>query len=85
MININFVNRILIIADNASGPGPRPSALVISGSPRFSTPIKFFKPSNSRADFLADVLANLFGDFGINTSSNLVIDPVPSPTLGLFL
>ncbi len=96
MIDIDFVNLIFIIADNVSGSGelgnpyssasgalgsPRPSASVVSNSPHSSAPIESSKPNNSMADFLANVLANPFGDFGIDTSFDLVVDPVLSPTV----
>lgn len=110
MIEIGFVNLILIIADNTSSsrepgnsylsilgvpgsprsfapvtPGsPCPSTLVMSDSPRLSAPVKSFNPNNSMTDFLANVLANHFGDFSINASSNLVVDPTPSLAMSFF-
>ncbi len=70
MINIGFVNLIMIIADNASGSGelsnpypftsgvlgsPRLFGFVISGSPHPSLPVKSSDLSNCMPDFLADV------------------------------
>lgn len=95
--------------DNASGLGEldnlllsassvpdslHPSALIMSGSPCSSIPVESTDPTNSISDFLADVLLNLFGNFGIDASSNLAVNPVPflaiptlsdHPALGQFL
>lgn len=74
MIDIGFVNLILIIADNVSGfgkpgnpcsfafimPGSfRSSTLLVSGSCCSSTSVEFFNPSNSMADFLVYVYGEI--------------------------
>lgn len=99
MIDIGFVNLILIIADNASGskkpsnpylstlgaPGSlRLSALIVSGSPHSSAPIQSSEPNNSIANFLADILENLFGDFIVHASPDLAVDLETFSTLDLF-
>lgn len=99
MIDIGFVNLILIITDNVSDFGeygnlylsvrvtpdsPRLSTFIVSGSPRPSAFIEFFDHSNSMPNFFANILANSFGNFGMDTFSNLVVDLV-SPLIMLFL
>lgn len=59
----------------------RSSTLVIFGSFCFSTPVKFSDYSNSMTNFLIDILANLFGDFGVDASSNLIQDLMPFPAI----
>lgn len=96
MIDIGFLNLILIIADNNSGSrkldipclsapvtpnSSRSFALVRSGSPRFYAPVEFSNPSNFIPDFLTDVLTNPFGDFNVNASSDLAVASVPSFTI----
>lgn len=93
MIDIGFVNLILIIADNVSSseePGnpylfaigalhsPCISALVVSGSPCSPAFVEFTNFCNSIPNFFAYILANLFSNFSINAFSNLAVDLVPS-------
>lgn len=96
MIDIIFVNLILIIADNVSSfkkpsnpylstfgaPGSlRPSAFIVSGSPRPSAPIQSSESNNFIANFLAYILENLFSDFVVHASPNLAVDLEPFSTL----
>lgn len=96
MIDIDFVNLILIIADHVSdsekpenpyfyvlgAPGnPRRFTSVMFGSPRLSALDKSSDPNNFMTDFLADVLSNPFGNFSMDISSNLAVDLVLSPAV----
>ncbi len=67
---------------------------IMSGSLCPSAPIESSNPSNSMADFLIDVLANPFSNFGVDAFSDLTVDSMPSlavasfsnlPTLDWFL
>lgn len=96
MINISFINLILIIANNASNfkipcnpylfaysalSSPRPSAPVVSGTSRSSASVKSSDLRNSIADFFVDILANLFGNYGVHVFSDLAVDLVLFPSL----
>ena len=99
MIDIGFVNLILIRLDNTSGfrksGNPYSSLLgmlsslrhfapIMSDSPRFSSFTKFFDPSNFMADFFTNVFIKLFSNFGVNVFSNLAINFMPSLTILFF-
>ena len=96
MININFVNLILIIVDHTSTskkPGNpylfafdtsssfRLSVLIIFDSTHLFASVKSSNPSNSMANFLANVLLNLFCKFGTDVFFNFAINPIPFLTL----
>lgn len=96
MIDIGFINLILIIANNVSdskepdsshssisvAPGSSHSfALIGSGSPHSSTSVKYFDASNSIPDFLADILANSFSNFIVYASFNLAVAPASSSAM----
>ena len=100
MINIGFVNLILIIANNASGfkePGNpyfftlntlsslRSYTFIVSSSPRFSAFVKSSKSSIFMADFSTNVFANSFRDFDVDIFSNFIVDPMFSLILSQFL
>lgn len=56
----------------------------MSGTHHFFASIESFDDSNFIADFLVDVFVNSFGNFGVDATSNLAIDPVLSSIMLLF-
>lgn len=57
---------------------------IIFNNPHLSTLVESFNHSNSMADFLINILTNLFSNFDMDASSNLVVDPMPSPAIPFF-
>lgn len=99
MINISFVNIILIIAENTFGFGelgnPYFSAYSASDNPHYFTLIVFGSlysfifvkssdSSNFMADFFTDILANSFNNFSMDGFSIFVIDLISFFAISFF-